>query len=176
MYADKKYDSDPGTGHRITGVKQALDIWMFLQNPNGVMGKDTWLDNKRALLFLRKWGVDILSLPETNCNWTKEWLRNKWMGKAYRVWQHAKVFFTSIDQPASKYDNFVQGGACLIITGRWASRVMAHGSDSLGRWVWATLWGKQQERLTVVSLYCPNPGGDDSGPTTVWAQQLARMQ
>ena len=132
MYADKKYDSDPGTGHRITGVKQALDIWMFLQNPNGVMGKDTWLDNKRALLFLRKWGVDILSLPETNCNWTKEWLRNKWLGKAYRVWQHAKVFFTSIDQPASKYDNFVQGGACLIITGRWASWVMVHGSDSLG--------------------------------------------
>ena len=36
--------------------------------------------------------------------------------------------------------------------------------------------GKQQERLTALSLYCPNPGGDNSDPTTVWAQQRVRMQ
>ena len=70
-YANKKYDSDPGSGHRITGVKRASNIWMFLQNPNGVMGKDTWLDDRRALLSLRKWGVDVISLLETNCNWKR---------------------------------------------------------------------------------------------------------
>ena len=87
-----------------------------------------------------------------------------------------KVFFTSIDRPASKYDDFVQGDACLIVTGRYTSQVMAHGRNNLGRLVWVTLRGRQHECLTVVSMYRPNPGSNDSGQTTVWAQQRARMQ
>ena len=70
-YANKKYNSDPGSGHRITGVKWASNIWMYLQNPNGVMSKNTWLDDRRALLSFREWGVDIISLPEKNCNWKR---------------------------------------------------------------------------------------------------------
>ena len=65
-YANKKYDSKPGAGHRITNQKKVEDIRMFLQNPNGVMGWDTKYDDRRALLSLRKWGVDVVSLPETN--------------------------------------------------------------------------------------------------------------
>ena len=140
------------------------------------MGRDTKYDDRRALLSLREWGVDVVSLPETNKNWNKEWLRNKWRGEVTRVWRHAKVFFTSIDKPAIATADHVQGGACLIVTDRWASRIVAHRSDDLGRWVWVTLRGQQNKRLTIVSMYRPNPGGKNDGPTTVWAQQRARMQ
>ena len=63
-----------------------------------------------------------------------------------------------------------------MITGRWSSRVVELGSDSLGRWVWVTLRGQQRERLTVVLLYQPNPGGTNTGPTMVWAQQQTCLQ
>ena len=75
---DKKYNSVPGAGHRITSGKQVADIRMFLQNPNGVMGQETRYDDGRVLLSLRKWGVDIMSRPKTNRNWRNEWLRNNW--------------------------------------------------------------------------------------------------
>ena len=162
---------DPGAGDPITTQKRPEDIRLFLQNPNGVMCKDTKFDDRRALLSLWEWGVDIISLPETNRNWAKEWLQNKWKSEVQRVWRHAKVFFASIDKPNERHAKFVQGGACLIVTGKWASRVMTHGSDYLGRWVWVTLRGQRNQKLTAVSLYRPNPGSVSSGPTTVWSQQ-----
>ena len=74
QYAMSKYQADPGAGDPITLQKAHKDIRLYLQNPNGFMCQDTRFDDRRALLSLREWGVDIISLPETNCNWTKEWL------------------------------------------------------------------------------------------------------
>ena len=62
------------------------------------------------------------------------------------------------------------------MTGKWASRVMDYGSNYLGRWVWVTLRGRCNQKLTVVSMYRPNPGSKSSGPTTVWSQQGSRLQ
>ena len=42
------------------------------------------------------------------------------------------------------------GGVGLIVTNRWANRVMASGSNPLGRWVGVTLRGKRREKLTIV--------------------------
>ena len=72
QYAISKYQVDPGAGNPITIQKRVEDIRIYLQNPNGVMCKDTKYDDRRALLSLREWGVDIISLPETNQNWAKE--------------------------------------------------------------------------------------------------------
>ena len=85
MYAEKKYVGDPGAGHKITTEKQTEDIRFSLQNTNGVMGGDTKFDDRRALLSLREWGVDVISLPEKTVS-GKEWLHNKWKGKITRVW------------------------------------------------------------------------------------------
>ena len=110
QYANSKYEADPGMGDPITAQKALKDIRLYLQNPNGVMNKDTKLDDRRALLSLREWGVDILALPETNKNWKKEYLRNKWKAEVQRVWRHSKVFFTSIDEPADPSADHLQGG------------------------------------------------------------------
>lgn len=176
QYAKAKYSADPGAGDQITMQKAITDLRVFLQNPNGVMGNDTKLDNRRALLSLREWGVDVVALPETNKNWKKAWLRNRWKSEVQRVWRHSKIVFTSMDVPADPMADYQQGGACMIVTGAWASRVMEHGSDRLGRWVWATLRGRQQEKMTVVTMYRPNRGSPSSGPATVWSQQKSRLQ
>ena len=62
------------------------------------------------------------------------------------------------------------------MTGKWAIRGMDYGSDYLGRWVYVALRGRCNQKLTVVSMYRPNPGSKSSGPTTVWSQQGSRLQ
>ena len=51
---------------------------------------------------------------------------------------------------------------------------MAHGEDHLGRWVWVTLQGRGQERVTVASMYFPNPPSSKC-QETVWEQQNIRL-
>ena len=48
-------------------------------------------------------------------------------------------------------------GVGLIVTNKWASRIIRSVSDPMGRWMWATLQGKRQELLTLVCAYRPNP-------------------
>ena len=72
QYAMSKYEADPGAGDPITMQKGVKDMRLFLQNPNGVMCKNKRFDARRALLSLREWGVDVISLSETNRTWAKE--------------------------------------------------------------------------------------------------------
>ena len=168
-YAKSKYDVDCGAGHSILQNKDAEDIRVYLQNPNGVLGMDTKYDDRRVLLQLQEWDVNIIALPETNRNWKVPWLQDRWESEVQRVWRHAKVFNSSIntDQRNTK----IQGGVSLIVTNRWASRVVDHGEDPLGRWAWVQLRGKSNEMFTCMAMYQPNPGSPDNGPETVWTQQ-----
>ena len=168
-YAKLKYRVDTGSGDRITEKKGDTDIRVFLQNPNGVMGKDTYLDDRRALLSLKEWEVDVIALPETNKNWKLEWLRSKWSSEVRRIWRHAKVYTSSISEPIDKRATFIQGGVSIIVTNKWSSRVITHGADSLGRWVWVTMRGRQQQKITLVTMYRPNPGSVADGATIVWS-------
>ena len=59
-YAIRKYELDPGAGDRITDNKQISNIRIYLQNLKGVMGKDTKLNDRRVLLSLREWDVDVV--------------------------------------------------------------------------------------------------------------------
>ena len=75
--------------------------------------------------------ADVIDLPETNKNWKLEWLQNQWKGEVKKVWKHAKVYTASMKYPTDKHRHHLQGGVGLIITDRWASRVMESGSDPL---------------------------------------------
>ena len=68
QYAKSKYGTDPGAGDLIILQKAQHDMRVYLQNPNGVMGMDTKFDDRRALLSLQEWGVDVVALPKTNWN------------------------------------------------------------------------------------------------------------
>ena len=172
----RRYEEDAGLGDHVENVKASNDIRVYLQNPDGIMAADKELEDQKALLDLKGWDVDVIALPETNRNWQMEWIRNKWKNQVKRVWPHAKVYYASIDKPAQTRANYVHGGVSLIVTNCWASRVMEHGSDYLGRWAWITLRGEQQEQMTVAVMYRPNPGTSTAGPTTVWLQQRTRLQ
>ena len=68
-YGTRKYKEDKGLGARITHEKYGSEFRVFLQNQDGVMATGKELDNRRAMLTLKEWDVDVLSLPEKNRNW-----------------------------------------------------------------------------------------------------------
>ena len=76
-YEIKKYKEDEGLGARIMSDKCVTDLIFYLQNPDGVMAMDKELDDRRALLTLQEWEVDVIDLPETNKNWQQEWIQNQ---------------------------------------------------------------------------------------------------
>lgn len=161
---------DHGAGHEITSTRNNNEIRIILQNPNGVKKKDSYFIEQQALRKMRDWGVDIIALPETNKNWNTPWIRQQWIKQVKTVWRHAKVYNSSIVSASTK-DTHVQGGVSLIVTNKWSSRVISHGEDPLGRWAWIKLRGKQNQTLTCMTMYRPNPGQDDKNLTSVWSQQ-----
>ena len=64
-----------------------------------------------------------------------------------------------------------QGGVSLIINKKWAPHIRESGSDTLGRWAWATMGGSGNKKITVVSAYQPCTGYVTDGCETVWRQQ-----
>ena len=79
-YGTRRYDDDEGLGAQIADAKFGSDLCLFLQNPDGVMTTDRELDDRRSMATLKEWDVDVIALPETNRNWQREWIQNKWRG------------------------------------------------------------------------------------------------
>ena len=59
-------------------------------------------------------------------------------GKVRKIWNHAKIY-TATMSTARADDQVVQGGVGVIVINKWASRVIDHGVDILGRWAWVKL-------------------------------------
>ena len=154
-YIDARKEQDNDSGHIITSPPQANVIRVYLQNPNGVQSKKAYLDDHCALMELRDLGADIIGLPETNQNWKHPYTVSRWTRQVRRVWPHAKVFTSSITT-ANRDRPYNRGGVSLIITNKWSSRVVNHGSDDLGRWSWVKLRGKLNQHLFCVVMYRPN--------------------
>lgn len=132
-------------------------------------GKETY-DDQLALRQLQEWETDIIALPETNKNWNRAWTTEKWRRLVQSVWKHAKVYTATI-QPAPQDEHYIQGGVSLIVTNKWASRVIANGTDPLGRWAWIKLAGRRKQTLTCLVMYRPHNGSPIDGKVgAVWTQ------
>ena len=58
------------------------------------------------------------------------------------------------------------------ISGKWASRERARGSDELGRWSWITLKGKKDKMIRVYSVYrVSQDSPSQAGVLTAFQQQ-----
>ena len=87
------------------------------------------------------------------------------------MWRHTKIFNSIITtaDPDTSYD---RGGFSLIVTNKWASRVVDHGSDPLGLWSWVKLKGKKDQHLYCLVMYRPNPDTVSGGNLlSTWIQQ-----
>ena len=175
-YFNCKLPGNQGTGHRIEDKVQTGDIRVYVQNPNGVKSKGAYFDDTVALKQLKQLEVDIIALPETNCNWKHKLTNAQWNNQVKRIWKHAKIFNSSINSvdPAKAYN---RGRVSIIVTNKWASRVVDSRTDYLGRWSWVKLTGKRSQNLYCLAMYRPNPGNESDGHLlSVWNQQHQYLQ
>ena len=146
-------------------------IRMYLQNPNG-LGKSKYdAENMGALNDLDALRVDVVGLPETNTNWNNPYEKRGWVTMVKKVWPKAMVLTSSM-KDGDRTTTYKPGGVCMILRCRYASMVTDRGSDKQGRWVWATLEGKDKQLMTIITFYRPCVDTKDSaGMTTAWRQQ-----
>ena len=76
--------------------------------------------------------------------------------------------------PAAK-DTYLPGGALISTLGKWCRRVIASGSDDMGRWVWQKLIVKGGRKIQLISAYRDSQKSMP-GPTTAYTQEYKMLQ
>jgi len=144
---------DEAWGHSPPQIDQSTIFRLVLQNPNGIKLRKGFQVPLQDLQTCRQFGITALSLPKTNSDWSlphqrsqlHRALRSTWSNSVSQV-SHADETFLSSYQP---------GGTATIVCSRWATRVIDKGQDHLGmgRWSYITLRGKQNKKVTIVTVY-----------------------
>jgi len=120
----------------------------------------TELDAHNSSIFLAQ---------ETNTPWKPAPLQAI-QTQCRRVYRHSKLA-TSFSKDSME-NTYQPGGMLTLALGKWASRVVSHGSDEiLGRWSYLEFVGKHGMRLFVVSAYRVCNQQFDATTITVTAQQ-----
>jgi hypothetical protein len=109
----------------------------FSHNPNGLSSRDDNLDMEQFAAALQAKEVALVSVYEVNRNLEELQSLHSHLRAAsthYKgISSSAKLGWTSKYQP---------GGTAVFVPNQWATRFLFSGSDSLGRWSWITLMGK----------------------------------
>ncbi|WP_317204821.1 hypothetical protein, partial [Janthinobacterium sp.] len=68
------------------------------------------------------------------------------------------------------HGDYQPGGTAVSVRNEWASRFLAKGSDSMGRWSWLTLTGQGTTKITFISAYWVCDGAAESEITSKTAR------
>jgi hypothetical protein len=144
---------DGAWGHSPPQIDQSTIFRLVLQNPNGIKLRKGFQVPLQDLQTCRQFGVATLSLPETNSNWSLPHQQSQLHHPLRSTWSN------SVSQVSSAEETFLSsyqpGGTATILCSRWATRVIEKGQDHLGmgRWSCITLRGKQNKKVTIVTVY-----------------------
>jgi hypothetical protein len=93
---------------------------------------------------------------------------------AHRTFPHHVLQTSTSSIPADKF--YKPGGTMLLAQGDVVGRIKARGSDSLGRWSWLKMIGRNKRLITVISAYqvCIRP--TYATGTTAYHQQESLLR
>jgi hypothetical protein len=140
-------------GHSLTSIDTTSTFRVFLQNPNGISPLANNYSLLQDLHTSRKYGVAVISLPETNLNWDS----GEAVGHLHRMlrqtWHHTSVASSRAEEEF--ISTYQPGGTATIICDNWTSRVLGRGDDphGLGRWSYIILRGKGTTKVAIVTAY-----------------------
>ena len=119
-------------------------------------------------------GTDIQGLLETNKPWTTT---NRWKYDFMMdaVFNQAKTIYSST--PSDHQCKYQPGGNYLSITGECVTRTTQTGNDKLGRFSWATMRGKHDKEILIISAcrVCQDTNSQ-SGAFTAYQQQYTMLR
>lgn len=171
----KGYEKEDGVGHVLNYDKSVGSMRLFMQNPRGLGIENGNIQHTCALEDLDQTKVDVVALPETQTNWNNARVKDKWRNTVHQLWPKALILTSSIAD-GDLETTYKPGGVCMIIHEAYASLVIEKGTDAQGRWVWATLAGRNKTNLTLITFYrpCDDTKGT-AGPMSAWKQQYNRQ-
>ena len=152
---------------------------LFFINTNGIFTTPTKLSD--IFITAKALEAGVIGLAETNLNWNKEYLKNKFAQNLKTICKQSENFSnwttykTQHSTSQIKTESDIQrGGTTTTVVGKWVGRIIDSGNDArLGRWTWQTLRG--DTNLTIITVYrvCQEKG--NSGELTAHAQQSALL-
>ena len=141
-----------------------------MQNVNGIPTKDSAIHFQNMLEVMIEKEVDLFGWSETNIEWNNYKLQHE----CYKIIQHHlpggawKPAMSKIPMQS----NQKHGGNLMAMTKTIRARAQVLEKDSMGRWVWTLLQGKQKPIL-IVQLYIP---ASTQGLMSTYAQQYQQLQ
>ena len=119
-------------------------------------------------------GVDLLCLTETNVNWQRHHLVQRFSTTLKTASPKQKISLCTSNSSLPWNSNYKPGGTTIIALGNISSTIITKGEDphGLGRWTTVTLLGKHNKRTSVFNMYRPGDISiEQTGPSTVIKQQ-----
>ena len=142
----------------------------YFINANGLSSANDFEEIQEIGQALTNIKVSMLGMAETNKDWSRPGLKSK----STRAWK--KVFgagskWVTASSGELTGDDYQPGGVGLLVGGNWSGRICEEGADpsGLGRWSYATLQGKKNTKVTIVTAYqvCED-NISTTGPTTAY--------
>jgi hypothetical protein len=135
---------------------------------------------KKAVKFrdlceeLRKADLHLFSAAKHNLDTNKFAVQQNLQNIARKSFPHQCIQTATSSTLANKF--YKPGGTLIMAQGDLVGRIKDRGSDSLGRWSWMTMVGKNQRLVTVISAYqvCIRPTNRTG--TTAYHQQESLLR
>ena len=152
-------------------VHEAGIFRVYSQNVNGLSTANNNLEAMDFAKVMACKAVAVAGIQETNRNFERLSVKESFHACLRSVSTHhqgevssAHLQFQSDYQP---------GGTAVSVMNKWATRFLAKGSDSYGRWSWLTLVGSGTLKITFISAYRVCDGASFVNPdsSTVRSQQ-----
>ena len=145
-------------------------IRVYGQNINGVSYFDNYSEWQIILESLHERQIDIACLTEVNLDVTKPAVRYNLQEKAKALDKSSHLIMAG--SRTTTHNRIAKRGGLLTWTrGNWSGRIINSGRDTLGRWTYITMGGKNNKKITIYTIYrvCDQKHG--SGNCTVYMQQ-----
>eukprot|EP00957_Ditylum_brightwellii_P096945 7382666-Ditylum_brightwellii.AAC.1 len=94
-------------------------------------------------------GCSLISGTEPNNNWQRGDIFDRAKNIIRQVWNRNKLVVSNCKEQTKT--DFQPSGTFTLTTDKWASKATYSGKDSLGRWSWVTLQGKQKQQVTFIT-------------------------
>ena len=130
-------------------------------------------------LNLKKIGVDIISLTETNVHWRRNYIILKFKILLKKVCPNKKITYSTSETKTTWNSDCNPGGTTTISVNNLSSSIIAKSEDpsGMGRWITLTVLGKNNKRTTIIIMHRPcNVKIDNAGITIVLKHQWLIMQ
>ena len=147
-------------------------VRFYFINKNGLSSNNNFEEILEIGQATTNIGVSILGMAETNKDWSRPGLQTQ-SARAWRKFFGPSSWLTASSGELTGED-YQPGGVGLVVGGQWSGRICEKGSDpdGLGRWTYATLQGKANAKVTIVTAYqvCDD-NISTTGPNTAYRQQ-----